>query len=123
MALSLSFRFADDDLNEKLIQRVRKARIKHTVGDAGDIRYSSADEGVVENDLISTIRDEVFSPWQVLTCPADSQELYRRYMARHDIPYCEEWSDGDLWFLLPAKYRPHRWKLTAKKARLKVRVR
>ena len=32
-------------------------------------------------------------------------------MSRHDVPLKEEISDGELWFLIPRKYRPHSWKL------------
>jgi len=34
-------------------------------------------------------------------------------MSRHGIPFQEELSNGELWFLLPRKYRPHKWKLDA----------
>ena len=59
----------------------------------------------------SSIRDKVFPSWQVLTCPKDWIERYRDYMNRHGIPFKEELSDGELWFLIPRKYRPHAWKL------------
>ncbi len=77
----------------------------------GVIRYSPDDVAFVENDLICSIRDEIFPSWGILTCPEDWIGRYRDYMARHGIPFTEERSNGALWFLLPRKYRPHAWKL------------
>jgi hypothetical protein len=106
-----SFRFLDDDLNRQLIALLRKAKIKHDVGKDGSIHYSPDDEEVVENDFVGSIRDKVFPAWQVLTCPRDWSMLYKKYMKHHGIPFQEELSNGELWFLLPRKYRPHRWQL------------
>jgi hypothetical protein len=65
----------------------------------------------VENDVICSIRDEVFPSWQVLTCPHDWKARYRTYMKRHGVPFVEELSNGEVWFLIPRKYRPHAWRL------------
>jgi hypothetical protein len=111
MGATLSFRFAEDDLNRRLIALLKRNEIRHSVDKNGVIHYSPEDEELVENDLISSIRTRVFSSWQVLTCPKEWAERYKQYMARHDIPFKEEWSHGQLWFLLPQKFRPHRWKL------------
>lgn len=110
MGFTLSFKFLEDDLNRRLIALL-KNEIGHAVDENGVIHYSPRDEWSVENDLIGSIRDRVFSPWQVLSCPKEWAERYRRYMVKHDISFKEELSDGQLWFLLPRKYRPHRWKL------------
>lgn len=111
MQKSSSFKFLDDDLNQQLIALLQKAGIKHDVGKDGIVHYSSGDDEVVENDLICSIRDKVFPSWQVLTCPRDWTVSYKKYMSHHGIPFHEELSNGELWFLLPGKYRPHRWKL------------
>ena len=111
MGKSNSFKFLDDDLNRQLIALLKKAKVKHDVGKDGVVHYSSLDDEVVENDLICSIRDKVFPSWQVLTCPRDWIARYKKYMSRHEIPFHEELSNGELWFLLPRKYRPHLWKL------------
>jgi hypothetical protein len=122
MPLSLSFRFADDELNDKLIDLVKKNRIKHSVDDGGIVHFSPDDEDVMENTLICSIRDDVFTSWQVLSCPRDWTDCYREYMAQHDVPFHEELIDDGVCFLIPRRYRPNSWKLTAKKTRQKVRL-
>ena len=111
MATSHSFKFLDDDLNRELLGLLKKARIGHFVDKDGVIHYSADDVQVVENDLIGSIRDRVFPSWQLQTCPSDWVACYRDYMSRHDIPFREELSNGQVWFLIPRKYRPHAWKL------------
>ena len=32
-------------------------------------------------------------------------------MGKHGIPFSEELSNNQLWFLIPGKHRPHLWKL------------
>jgi len=108
---SNAFKFLDDDLNQRLLALLRKDKIKHEVGNDGIIRYSPDEEDVIENNFIFSIRDQVFPSWQVLTCPRDWAERYKEYMSRHRIPFHEEFSNGELWFLLPRKYRPGRWKM------------
>jgi hypothetical protein len=111
MEKSHSFKFLDDDLNQQLIALLRRSKIKHDVGKDGRVHYSPDDEEVVENDFVGSIRDKVFPAWQVLTCPRDWSVLYKKYMNHHGIPFQEELSNGEVWFLLPRKYRPHRWQL------------
>jgi hypothetical protein len=106
-----SFKFLNHNLNQQLIALLKKAKIKHDIGKDGVVHYSSYDEEVVENDFICSIREKVFPSWQVLTCPRDWIECYKKYMSHHGIPFNEELSNGELWFLLPRKYRPGRWKL------------
>src|SRR5882672_4958321 len=111
MTFNLSFRFADDDLNRRLLALLKQKAIRHSVDANGVIHYSPDDEESVENDLIGSIRNRVFSSWQVLSCPTDWSNRYKQYMAQNAIPFKEELIDGQLRFLLPQKYRPHRWKL------------
>lgn len=111
MAESNAFKFLDDDLNQQLLALLRKSKIKYNVGKDGMVHYAPEDEEVVENDFICSIRDKVFPSWQVLTCPRDWTVRYKKYMSQHGIPFREELSNGELWFLLPRKYRPHSWKL------------
>ena len=111
MNRTLSFKFMNDKLNLRLIGLLKKANIDYTVGRDGVIRYSTCDEPVVGNELIRTIRNEVFSAWQVLSCPKDWIERYKRYMMRKHVAFSEELINNQLCFLLPLKYRPHSWKL------------
>jgi len=111
MGKSRSFKFVDESLNQQLLTLLKKGKIQHDVDKQGLIFYSPEDEEVVENDLISAIRDKVFPSWQVVTCPREWITQYKNYMIRNKIPFQEELSNGELWFLLPRKYRPHRWKL------------
>jgi hypothetical protein len=108
---SHSFQFLDGDLNRELVGLLTKAGIKHTIDHDGVVYYSPDDEEVVENDLIGSVRDKVFPSWQILTCPEDWAARYKEYMSRHGIPFREERSDGELWFLIPRNHRPHAWKL------------
>ncbi len=114
--MDYSFRFLDKDLNAKLVSLLRKAKIPYTVDTKGVVHYSSADEEQVGNDLICSIRDRVFASWQILTCPSDWTDRYRAYMSRHHVPFTEECSNGELWFLIPRNYRPHSWKIDDAKA-------
>lgn len=117
-----SFKFLDEALNQRLLGLLRGAKIDHAVDADGVIHYSADDEEVVDNELISSVRDEVFPAWKVVTCPRDWRGRYRDYMIRHGVPFREELSNGELWFLIPRKYRPHSWKLggPARKERQKV---
>jgi hypothetical protein len=111
MGKNRSFRFVDNDLNQELIGLLKKSTVDHSIDKDGVVRYSTADEERVENDLICSIRDKVFPSWKIITCPSDWTASYKEYMSRHGIPFWEELSDGALWFLIPRKYRPHSWKL------------
>src|SRR5437588_549010 len=110
MGQDYSFGFMNNDLNRQLIARLKRAGIRHHVSKEGAVHYSPADEEAVD-DCVSSIRDKVFASWQILTCPRDWTARYKKYMSRNGIPFYEELSNGELWFLLPRKYRPHRWKL------------
>ena len=111
MNRTYSFKFMNDKLNLRLIGLLKKANIDHIVGRDGVIRYSSRDEKLVGNELIRTIRNEVFSAWQLLSCPKDWVERYKRYMTHKHVEFSEELINNQLCFLLPRKYRPHSWKL------------
>jgi hypothetical protein len=119
MGSSRSFRFGDDDLNRRLIVLLKQKEIEHSVDANGAIHYSPEDEEFVENELICSIRNRVFSSWQVLSCPKDWFDRYRQYMIQHDIRFKEELIDGQMCFLLPQQYRPHRWKLREETATTK----
>lgn len=106
-----TFKFLDKNLNQELVDLLERAKINHSIDKDGTIRYSADDDEAVENDLICTIRDRIIPSWQVLTCPSDWTGRYRDYMSRRGIPFREELSDGELWFLIPRKLRPHSWKL------------
>ncbi len=121
MNFPLSFQFQDAELNRRLIALLKKNAVRHSVDKQGAIHYSPDNVELVENDLISSIRYEVFPSWQILTCPEDWIRCYRDYMARHAIPFTEEIHDGERWFLIPRKYRPHSWKLEEPEAENEVR--
>ncbi len=111
MGRTRSFKFADGDLNRKLVALLRKASVEHTVDEGGAVHYAPEQAAALENDLICAVRDQVFSPWKIVTCPRAWVGRYRHYMQRHGIAYQEEWSNGKLWFLIPGKHRPHLWRL------------
>jgi hypothetical protein len=101
----------NDKLNLRLIGLLKKANIDYVVDRDGAIRYSCQDEAVVGNELIRRIRNEVFSPWQLLSCPKEWIERYKQYMRQKHVEFSEELINSQLCFLLPRKYRPHSWKL------------
>lgn len=111
MRRTLSFRFADPRLNERLVALLKEHSVAHHLDKNGQIHYAPEDADLVENELVSSVRARVFPSWQVLTCPGSWRKRYEQYMRRHDIPFEIEYSDGEVWYLLPQKYRPHRWKL------------
>lgn len=111
MDFSLTFRFVEDKLNGRLIALLNKNRIKHWVDKQGLIHYSQADDERVENDLIASIRKAIFPHWQTVSCPKGWDHRFQNYMKAHDVPFKEEITDGNLGFLIPRKFRPHRWKL------------
>jgi hypothetical protein len=106
-----TFVFLEPALNRRLIGLLRKAKIHHIVDPDGMIHYSIKDAPRVENELICAVRRSKFTKWLVQTCPPDWVDTYREYMKTHEIPYCEEIDDGTLWFLLPGRHRPSRWKM------------
>ncbi|HTU92739.1 MAG TPA: hypothetical protein VMF69_21845 [Gemmataceae bacterium] len=111
MGKTCSFKFLDNHLNRELAGLLKKSAINHSIDKDGVVHYSRDDEEFVENDLICSIRDKVFPSWQLWTCPPDWTARYKEYMSRHGIPFREELSNGELWFLIPRKHRPHSWKL------------
>jgi tRNA G46 methylase TrmB len=122
MGLTRSFKFVDGHLNRRVLSLMKKARINHVMTDDGVAHFSPDDEELVENDLLGSIRNEVFSSWQILSCPRDWTERYRQYMLHHDIPFREELENDQLCFLLPLKYRPHSWKLAEPRSGSKVHM-
>ena len=111
MNRTCTFKFMDENLNRRLLALVKKAQVEHTIDVEGVLHYSAKDEDTIGNELIPSIRDDVFSSWQILSCPPDATERYRHYMRRHDVPFAEELIDNQVCFLLARKYRPHSWKL------------
>ena len=114
MCEASTFKFMDDALNDWLVALLKKAKVKHAIDRDGVVRYERGDEELVGNELICSIRNKVFSAWQLLSCPADHADRYRRYMIRRGIEYREEWINGQMCFRLPRKHRPHAWALDAK---------
>jgi hypothetical protein len=111
MRKQTSFRLRDDALNQRLLARLKKGGVQFDVGKDGTIHYAPDDEEGLESNFIGPVRDSVFPSWQVLTCPPAWVDRYKQYMTKHAIPFRIEESNGELWFLLPGKYRPLRWKL------------
>ena len=107
-----SFKFSDENLNNRLITLLKEeAQDRHTVDEDGLVHYSHDEEDLIGNDLICSVRDGVFPSWQVISFPEDWTESYWQYMAAHNIPFRGEIRDGRLRFLIPGNYRPHSWKL------------
>lgn len=110
MRYDCRFRFVDSALNRLFIARVKKSLIAHFIDENCVVHYPQESEAVMENDIITSVRNRVFPRWQVLTCPPDWVERYRHYMTTHGIPFREELSNNELWFLIPRECRPHQWK-------------
>lgn len=107
-----SFRFADDELNQKLAALLRRrARGKYEIDGDGCVNYSHDYEELIGNELISAVRAMVFPSWQVLAFPQHWTNSYRRYMHEHQVPYREEMRDGELRCLIERGRRPHLWSL------------
>lgn len=111
MALTFSFRFLDDELNHKLVALLKKSHVKHKIDKDGVIYYSPEDEDAVGNDLIPSIRDRAFSPWQIISCPKNWADRYKLHMTRHGVPFVEELIDNQLCFLISRHHRPHSWQM------------
>lgn len=111
MTLQRSFKFVDSKLNQKTISLIKKAGIPCRIDKKGLIHYSALNEKKIENDLIRLVRDSVFSRWAILFCPRSWVERYKKYMLEKEIMFYEELIDGELCFLIPARHRPHQWKL------------
>ena len=106
-----TFKFMDDGLNRQLLTLLKKAKIRHNIDPDSMIHYSRGDEEKVGNELLYSIRSKVFPMWQLLSCPPNWTERYKRYMVRHGVPFREELFNNQLGFLLPRKHRPHSWQL------------
>lgn len=104
------FRFHDSTLNRAFLAQLKETPVNHQVAEDGVVRYSSADEEAVD-DVITAVRNTVFPTWQVVSCPDNWTESYRLYMSRHRVPFVEEMSNGEVWFLIEASRRPHSWKI------------
>lgn len=115
MRLDRSFRFADENLNRLLLVRMKQARIDHRV-EKETVYYSAEDEEKFE-DVLTPIRSEGLGPWQVLSCPPDMVDRYRRAMEQREVPYEEEINNGNVEFLIPLARRPHSWKFDAQEDR------
>ena len=111
MDQTYSFKFMDDNLNRRLLSLLKKAAIEYIVDRDRAIHYARADEETVGNDLLCSIRTKVFPDWQLLSCPSNWTERYKRYMVQHGVLFREELFNDRLCFLLPRKHRPHLWKL------------
>ena len=122
MRFDSSFRFVDDELNNRLLRLVEKADVVHRVDRNGVIHYRAQDAEVMENDLICAVREQACRSWQVLSCPSEWTARYKLYMSVHGISYHEELIDDQISFLLPRKYRPNTWKLDERKTRQKARL-
>ena len=108
MQVDRTFRFLDEQLQNRLQAALDEAAVPYCSDDAGAIAYSSADEEVVD-DVISDIRHSVFSEWALLSCPADWIQRYRDYMATRQIPFVEEMNDGEVWFLVSSHVDTDQW--------------
>src|SRR5437899_3156729 len=97
-----SFTFLDCNLNKKAIARIKKAGVPCHVDDRGIIHYATTHEERIENDLLSSVRNEVFPHWAIFSCPRNWIASYKEYMAAHRIPYQEELTNNQICFLIPA---------------------
>ena len=106
-----SFRFVDDELNQKLIARAAASNLRHEIGSNGTLCYSADDEEAIDEHVINPIREEVFPRWQLLNCPPEWAGRYRQYMEHNRLPFQEERIDEEISFLIPRDVDPHRWDL------------
>jgi hypothetical protein len=94
---------------------VRASGVPYAIEAGGTLLYASADENVIENELICSIRDRVFPEWKVFTLEGDEMSRpqttarYRAYMKQHGIPFVEEVVDGFIWFLIPQDQDSFEW--------------
>jgi len=116
-----AFQFLDADLQQQFIEELEKRAIVHRVGHAGEVRFGQDVQQTIENELMCEIRDRVFASWQIVTCPEADVAAYRAFMSKHDIRFQEEISDGERWFLIPRKHRPHSWKIASSAAAKLIR--
>jgi hypothetical protein len=109
--LRYSFRYLDEKLNRHLIHELEAAGVTFTVDDEGMIYYGADHIEIIENAVLSRFRTRIYPKWQIISCPSDWTESYRKYMFLHEVPFTEELIDRQVCFLIPRNYRPHSWKL------------
>ena|ERR1017187_1219414 len=109
--MDYSFRFVNDKLNKELMKRLAKEGVKHHIDKEGVIHYSSDDEDVVGNEILPSMRDRMFSRWQIISCPSEWADRYRRYMVQNSISFVEELLDNKMCFLISRDHRPQSWRL------------
>ena len=112
-----TFRFVDESLQRELLGLAAASGAPHAVDADGSLRYSSANEPHVWDDLICSARDRLFPEWRIFTLEGDDiprpqeTEAYRRYMLDHGIPHHEERHNGFTWFLIPDDQDSHEWEV------------
>ena len=117
MTLNRSFLFVDKGLQEHLLALVRASGVPHAIEADGTLLYASADEHVIENELICSIRDQVFPEWGVFTLEGDEMPRpqttarYRAHMKQYGIPFVEEVVDGFVWFLVSQDQDCFEWRV------------
>lgn len=111
MADQRSIRFAKPALLRQFLNGLVKARVPFSVTADGTITYPKQFDERVEAEVLSPLRSQVFSRWQLLSFPKEWATVYAAYMRGKKIPFVPEWSNGRLTYLLPASYRPHTWTL------------
>ena len=115
MGSERSFKFADERLQQELLDLVRASAVPHTVDPDGTLGYAFAGDVFVGNELICSIRDKVFPEWHVFTLEGDelhrprTTARYRAYMRERGVPFVEEVDDGFTWFLIPEGYDSFEW--------------
>jgi hypothetical protein len=112
-----NFRFLESRLQGELIGLVSGSGVAHAIDCDETLRYAAADAELVENELICSIRNQVFPKWHIFTLEGDEMRRpdvtarYRTYMAKHNIPFFEELHNGFHWFLAPEEYDSFDWKI------------
>jgi hypothetical protein len=109
-SLTRNFRFLNSALNVEFIELLERERIQHRVDNNGVVYFDPENEEEVE-DVLAKVRDEQFPAWQILSCPPDWVNKYRREMKRRRIQFVEELNDGKIEFLLSQRNNPHEWEL------------
>lgn len=109
--LTNSFRFLNEEANSRLTEEFRKNDIPFlTDGETifylkKDVRFAEAAACRVRNWLCR----ESFYPWQIVCFPQGWETSYREYMSSNQVPYFEEYIDGELCFLVALSEDVHEW--------------
>jgi hypothetical protein len=118
MEFDHSFRFVDGERQRRLLDLVAVSRVRHRVAGDGTLHYSSSDETIVGNELIDSLRDELFPEWAIFTVESDlsapddeETAKYRAYMQEHSIPFIEEIHGRERWFLISSEHDSFEWKV------------